>query len=181
MAATLRSELVPTLFSFQAFIPQGGTSPEIKFPAFINSITDNHSPSWSSNMDIGRADPKMKYESFNRTISVSFVTAALYNGEHEFWLETLNYLTRQTRPTYKPGKGFNGVWTLMKIGRFIKEYGILTNVTIDVNNDSPWIDKVPIYINCSLTLQVVGDKKPDYKNQGDYGRRGYNEGKMTPD
>lgn len=181
MSATLRSELVPTEFSFQAFVPQEEVGPIIRFPAFINSISDQHSPSWNSNMDIGRADPKMKYESYSRNISVNFVTAALYNGEHIFYLEALNTITNQCRPTYKPGKGFNGVFTKLKIGNFISAYGILTSFSLDVNNDTPWIDNVPIYINCSLTLQVVGEKKPDYKNKGDYYTgKTISKGKMTP-
>jgi len=181
MAATLRTEAIPTEFSFQAFIPSEGPGPIIKFPAFIHSISDNHSPSWSSNMDIGRADPKMKYDSYQRTISVNFITAALYNGEHTFYLEALNNVARQTRPIYKPGRGFNGIFTKMKIGKLLDEYGILTSFTIDINNDTPWIDNLPIYINCSATLQVVGSKKPDYKNKGDYYTGKYqSDGKMTP-
>jgi hypothetical protein len=180
MPATLRTEQNPTEFSFQAFVPQEGPGDIIKFPAFINSINDNHNPSWTSNMDIGRADPKMKYGSYSRNISVNFVTAALYDGEHKYWLEVLNNVVRQCRPTYKPGKGFNGVFTKMKIGHFISEYGILTSFSLDVNNDTPWIDKLPIYINCSLSFQVVGEKKLDYKNKGDYYFGKYEKGKMTP-
>lgn len=168
------------VFKFIPYVPPGGAQRMVQFPAFINAISDNHNPSWSENMDIGRADPKMMYQSYNRTISVDFVTAALYNGEHMYYLDSLNALARHTLPTYKPGLGFNGIFTYMEIGNFIKEYGVLTSVDISINNDSPWIDAVPIYINCSISMKVVGAKKPSWENTYPWGNKGTNEGKKTP-
>lgn len=172
----------PLIFTFMPIVPQEGDKPIIKFPAFINSISDSHSPSWSSNMDIGRADPKWKYSQYSRTITVNFITAALYDGEHKFYMKTLNALAQITKPVYKPGRGFNGVFTRLQIGDFIKEYGIITSLTFDINNDSPWIDNLPIYINGSVTLQAIGIKKPDF-NDGKYyyGKENQkNEGKIVP-
>lgn len=168
------------LFKFKALVPPSGSGPEVNFPAFIASITDSHSPSWSENMDIGRADPKLLYSQYNRNINVDFVTAALYGGEHLYYLDSLNALARHTLPTYVPGKGFNGVFTYMEIGNFIKEYGVLTNVDISINNDTPWKDKVPIYINCSISMKVVGQKKPSWENTYPWGNKGSNSGKTTP-
>lgn len=48
---------------------------EISLMAYINSISDSSSPEWDERLDIGRADAKILYKSFSRTISLSFTIA----------------------------------------------------------------------------------------------------------
>jgi hypothetical protein len=43
--------------------------------AYINNISDSSSPEWDERLDIGRADAKILYKSFSRTISLSFTVA----------------------------------------------------------------------------------------------------------
>ena len=43
--------------------------------AYINTISDSSSPEWDERLDIGRADAKILYKSFSRTISLSFTVA----------------------------------------------------------------------------------------------------------
>jgi len=161
MSATLRPG--GTNFTFMPIVPQQGPGALIKFRALITNISDDSSPSWSENMDIGRADPKMLYTQYSRTVSVDFKTAALYNGEHTKWIEALNSLKEMTKPVYKPGKGFNGVFTKMKIGKLIDVVGVMTSVTFSIDSDTPWRDDIPMYVNASVNLKAMDNKKPDYK------------------
>ena len=161
MNATLRPG--GTNFSFKAMIPPGGSGPMVKFRALIDSISDDSSPSWSENSDIGRADPKMLYSSYSRTISVEFKTVALNNGEETLWIEALNTLKEMTKPVYQPGKGYNGVFCHMKLGQLIDAYGMLTSVTYTIDNETPWINDVPIVIQASVTLRAIDNKKPDFQ------------------
>lgn len=168
-----------TVFSFTPYIPSAGTGDTVKFRAFISSISDSYSPSWAEHMDMGRADPKFMYQSYSRTISVDFMTAALVAGEEMEWIKALNSLSEMTKPKYLPGKGFNGVYTKMVIGNLINEIGILSNVSYNINNESPWINDLPIYIECSAELKVIGDKKPDYKvSKGGLGSGEWGSGKQ---
>jgi hypothetical protein len=74
----------PFTFKFQrisAGSPEGGE--EIILMAYINNISDSSSPEWDERLDIGRADAKILYKSFSRTISLSFTVAVeseLYPG-----------------------------------------------------------------------------------------------------
>lgn len=74
----------PFTFKFQrisAGSRDGG--PEIVLMAYINTISDSSSPEWDERLDIGRADAKILYKSFSRTISLSFTVAVeseLYPG-----------------------------------------------------------------------------------------------------
>jgi hypothetical protein len=74
----------PFTFKFQrisAGSRDGGK--EIVLMAYINTISDSSSPEWDERLDIGRADAKILYKSFSRTISLSFTVAVeseLYPG-----------------------------------------------------------------------------------------------------
>jgi hypothetical protein len=81
---SLRDRKKPFTFKFQrisAGSPDGGK--EIVLMAYINNISDSSSPEWDERLDIGRADAKILYKSFSRTISLSFTVAVeseLYPG-----------------------------------------------------------------------------------------------------
>lgn len=73
---SLRNREKPFTFKFQR-ISAGkvGNGDEISLMAYINSISDSSSPEWDERLDIGRADAKILYKSFSRTISLSFTVA----------------------------------------------------------------------------------------------------------
>lgn len=178
MASSLRQG--GTVFTFYPMVPEGPNGPLIQFRAHITNISDSYSPSWGEHMDMGRADPKFMYQSYSRNISVDFMTVAIERGEEITWIEALNSLSEMTKPIYKAGKGFNGIYTKMQIGALINEVGLLTNVDYTIDNESPWINDVPIYINASVAFRVIGNDKPNYKfkvNGGSLGTKRFGEGK----
>ncbi len=164
-------------FSFTS-IPPGGANQTVKFHAYLNSITDNSTGTWGEHMDMGRADPKFMYSQYTRNISVNFKTAALSKGEEKTWLAALNTLVRMTKPIYKSGIGFNGVLCQMIIGKLIDEIGILESVDISIDNETPWKEAAPLYIDVTVSFKVIGRKKPNYTpdKQGPFGNREYGEG-----
>lgn len=166
-----------TTFSFTAMPPSGdGTS--VSFRAYLNDIQDSYSGQWGEHMDMGRGDPKLMYSQYSRTISVSFKTAALGPGEDSIWLSALNSLTEMTKPVYASGIGFNGVLCQMVIGAIIDEIGVVQNVDISIDNETPWINNSPVVIGVSVSFRVLGKVKPDYKkgNQGGLGGKTYGAG-----
>ncbi len=70
---TIRDRKKPFTFSFKR-ISAGAESDggQIDLLAYINNISDSSSPEWDERLDIGRADAKILYKSFSRTISLSF-------------------------------------------------------------------------------------------------------------
>lgn len=178
MASSLRQG--GTSFTFLPLIPQQGPGQLIQFRAHISNIANSYSPQWGEFMDMGRADPKFMYMQYSRTINVSFMTVATTSGEHFDWMDALNSLIEMTKPIYKPNQGFNGIYTKMKIGGFMDEIGMITNFDMDIDNEIPWIDDIPIYTYCNLSFRVIGDKKHDYrKNKGDLNTGNFGPGKAN--
>ncbi len=164
-----------TDFAFIPIIPGRGLvdAQTIRLRATIDSISDSMSPTWSEHMDMGRADPKFMYNQFTRNISLDFKIIALQRKEHKDHMEAMNSLAALTYPIYKKGKGFNGIYVKMFIGNFIEVYGFISSLNFSVDNESPWIDDIPIYVNCSLEFRSIGEYRPNYrkpeKSAGQYG------------
>lgn len=73
---SIRDRKKPFTFKFQRISAGSvGDGPEIVLMAYINNISDSSSPEWDERLDIGRADAKILYKSFSRTISLSFTVA----------------------------------------------------------------------------------------------------------
>lgn len=153
-----------TTFFFQALLPGGGVGAPIHFRGTITNIQVNHSPSWGEHMDMGRADPKFMYNQYQSNISVDWYTIAAQSGEHKTWIQAINSLSEMTKPVYKSGAGFNGVYCFMSLGDIIGEHGLISNFSYSIDNETPWIDNVPLYINCSLDFRVIQAKKPNYQS-----------------
>lgn len=149
-------------------IPPTGTGLTVKFPAYIDSISDSYNGSWDEHKDMGRADPKFMYNQYSRNISVSFKSAALESGEHQKWIKAINSLTDMTRPAYVTDVGYNGVLCRMVIGTapLLNVIGFLESVTVDIDNETPWIDFLPLYISLSVQFRAIEDVKPQYGKSG---------------
>lgn len=175
MAATLPPG--GTDFWFIPIVPLKGKDTKIEFRAFINSINESFSPNWGEHMDMGRADPKVMYNQFSRHTSLDFKIIALNRGEHVKNMEAMNSLSQLTYPIYKRGMGFNGIYVNMVVGKYLNAIGFINSLSFSVDNESPWVDDIPLYIDCSLEFKYIGNKKPYYKqnsmgpfNTGNYGQ-----------
>ena len=158
-----------THFAFIPIIPQKGEGKPIYFRALIDSINDSYSPQWSEHMDMGRADPKFMYNQFSRTISIQFKIASLNEGEHYKHMHSMNSLASLTYPIYKTGRDFNGIYVRFYLGDYIETIGILNSLSFAVDNNTPWIDDLPLVIQCDLQIRCIGKDKPDYKKPNDGG------------
>lgn len=85
---SIRDRKKPFTFSFQRISAGNiGNGPIIDLLAYINNISDSSSPEWDERLDIGRADPKILYRSFSRTISLSFSVAVESETDSRFNLD----------------------------------------------------------------------------------------------
>ncbi len=150
----------------------------IKFRAYIDSISDNFSPQWNEANDQGRADPKVMLGSFTRTISVSFKVVATSRADLGSVYDKLKSLARLTMPKYL-GNGFTGDFVQLTIGNLYRnEYGYITGLSYDWDNESPWeIDEgieLPLYTNVTLDFTYIGNTRMSNKHNVfnyNYGKR----------
>jgi hypothetical protein len=154
-----------TTINFTSY-PPGGGGRTVKFPAYIDSISDSYNGSWDEHKDMGRADPKFMYNQYSRDISISFKTAALEAGEHDTWLKAINSLTDMTKPQYSSGVGYNGVLCRLEIAKLYNVIGFLQNVNVTIDNETPWIDLKPLYLSIDVQFRAIEDVKPDYGKRG---------------
>jgi hypothetical protein len=152
-------------FRFESVGYSGTNGRPIIFRAYINNLTDQFSPSWNGEQDQGRADPKMLYASFERSIDLSFkVVVHSADEQHNVW-DKLSALARNTYPVYG-GSGFHGQFIRVTIGDlYVKQYMYVTSLTYDWDNETPWelTDGVqlPMYTNVDMNLGWVGASKPN--------------------
>jgi len=153
-------------FRFESVGYSGTNGKPIIFRAYINNLTDQFSPSWNGEQDQGRADPKMLYASFERSIDVSFkVVVHSADEQHNVW-DKLSALARNTYPVYGSGNGFHGQFIRVTIGDlYVKQYMYVTSLTYDWDNETPWEItngvQLPMYTNVDMNLGWVGASKPN--------------------
>jgi len=165
-----------TVFSFT---PIGGVAqgPTVDFRGTISSLSDSYQGNWQEQNDQGRADPKFMYSGFSRSISLDFIALAWEKSEHDKIIESLNQLTRLTKPGYDGNNGFNGPMCQMVIGDIINEKGFIESVDINIDSEITWSEGKPMSFNVGLQFRVVGEKRPAQDDGfGGLGNRRYGAG-----
>ena len=165
MSRPRNDQFTKTLFYFVRCDPgQGPLTPfgkegewKLNFEAHIDSIQDSSSPSWESNFDMGRADPKVFYQSVSRSLTISFKVIAFNEQEHKDNHQLMAKLGIMTYPLYKAGSGYNGVHLFYSIGTLMKGYGVITGLDYSWDNETPWIDGRPIYTDVNLSIMKLAD------------------------
>jgi len=163
-------------FYFVPIPAGGGVQPEIKFMSTIDSFNPSFNSNWEESFDMGRADPKMKYTSLERTTDVSFKVVAV-GGEKstvEKNRDLLNSLIVLTYPTYKSDRGFNGVYVRMVIGDLFNEIGVLTSVVPSPNEDTAYINGLPVIWKVDVSFKTLGEDKPKWNMESTPLNGGYN-------
>ena len=134
------------------------------FRAYINSLDDTFSPSWSGQQDQGRADQKYLYASYERQINVDFKVVVHSHKEMGTVWDKLSELAQNTLPVY-PGGGFHGQFIRITIGDlYVRQYMFINSLTYSWDNETPWEItegmQLPLYTDVSLGLTHVGASKP---------------------
>ena len=150
-------------------VNQSRPGTKIQFRAFIDSLTDSISPSWSEEQDQGRADAKIAYQTYARSVSIAFKVAAFTADEVEALYSKMQALALIAYPDYTGTHGFTGCYCAFTLGDLYKEEMFyFTGVTFDWDNEMPWSladgKKVPLYCNVSVEMSHIGYHKPDRAN-----------------
>lgn len=144
----------------------------IVFRATLLSITDTHSPEWTPQKMIGRADPNYHYGGYSRNVSFDFDVYATSRDEMKPIYRKLNALVGYTAPTYnKTDIAMEAPWMRFTMGDlFYQTPAVMTACTVTLgSDDSPWetnitkdpeMMELPMKFNVSVTLNILTNAVP---------------------
>ena len=109
------------------------------FRALLDSFNDSYNASWNSTKYLGRGENFYTYDSFTRTIALSFTVAAQSKQELIPMYKKLNYLASQLTPDYSPSGYMRGPLVKLTVGGYIYEQpGFIQDLSYDLITDAPW-------------------------------------------
>ena len=168
-----RGGLGGDLFYFKPALPGEGLKDKIVFEAHIVGLVDSSSPGWNEDFEMGRADPVMTYRNMSRSISLSFLVAAVTKAEHQENYLKLRNLATLTYPIYERGKGYNAPHVFYGIGYHLRGYGIISSIDFNWDTQLPWVGSGtprPLVTEVNMNIKVLGDdsgNRPEYQG-GDH-------------
>jgi hypothetical protein len=111
----------------------------IHFRAFLDSMSDSYSSTWSGFNYLGRGEQFYTYGGFTRQMSLSWTVVAQSKQELIPMYKKLNYLASSLTPDYSPNGYMRGNLVQLTVGGYVYEQpGFITALTYDVPSESPW-------------------------------------------
>jgi hypothetical protein len=129
----------------------------MRFRAYIDSLNDSYNAEWKSQTYVGRGEKFWKYNAFDRDMSLGFTVVADSAGNLGRMYTLLDALASTLAPTYS-GQGYmSGNIHKLTIGDYVSnQYGIITSLTYDIIDDSPW--ELTSGIQLPFYIKVTGFK-----------------------
>jgi hypothetical protein len=117
----------------------------IHFRAFLDSFSDSYNAEWNTEKFMGRGENFYRYNGFTRTINLSWTVAAQSKQELIPMHQKLNYLASSLTPYYSDIGYMGGNLVSLTLGGYLYEQpGIITSMTLDVPQESPWEIGIPV-------------------------------------
>jgi hypothetical protein len=172
-------------FSIEIISPTE-SSKTLRFRAYIDNFSDSYNPEWNSQTYMGRGEKFYKYNSFDRKISLGFTVAA--EGEHHLgdMYGHLNTLASSLAPTYTTSGYMAGNLHRLTVGNYVADqYGIITGMTYDIIEESPWDIKsgkqLPMYIKVTgFQFTPIHNFRPEYGASGKFINQPYIKEPLKP-
>ena len=152
------------------------------FRAYLNSINENITPSWTPTNYIGRSEAVYTYTNTTRDISFNLNIFAHTRLELQRIYVKINRLTSMCYPEYAADEEFSEMQNMTRMkpplaklrlgdlygGAKRKELtGFIRSLTYTVPEESPWEmnqgEKVPKYVQATINYQVIHSTVPDLK------------------
>lgn len=117
----------------------------IHFRAFLDNISDSYDANWNATQYIGRGEKFYTYGGFDRKVSLGWTVAAQSKAELIPMYKKLNYLASTLAPDYSSVGGFmrGNLVKLTVGGYFFEQPGIITSLSYEIKEDSPWEIGIP--------------------------------------
>jgi len=111
----------------------------IHLRAALTSFNDDYNATWNEIKYMGRGNSFYKYGGFTRNISMGLDVIASSRYEQAFMYDKLNYLASVIGPNYSNVGYMRGNIIKLTVGDYLNDvYGILTNLTYTIPQESPW-------------------------------------------
>ena len=111
----------------------------LHFRAFLGGMSDAYQADWTPFKYLGRGENFYTYNGFTRQMSLSWTVAAQSKEELIPMYKKLNYLASTLAPDYSPQGYMRGNLAQLTVGGYVYEQpGIITGLTYDIQDDSPW-------------------------------------------
>jgi hypothetical protein len=136
------------------------------FRAYLSSISDNNSATWSPFKYMGRGENFYTYQGFDRTIGFSFKIGIGSRVELDSTYEKLNYLISQVYPDYSQFTQFmTSPIIRLTIGDYIyRVFGFLESVNVTIDQNSSWeIDdgsQLPHFLDINVSFKPILSQLP---------------------
>jgi hypothetical protein len=147
----------------------GDLAETFSFSAYLNGFKDSSTPNHTEISYIGRSDYFYVYNKFKRDVSFNFQLPCYNLADLRSKHRTLAALYSSTMGKYQNNK-LGGILYYLTIGNYLEsEAGIITNMSYDIPNDSPWdIDEGLAHnLNVSISYTVIHSFLPQYDKGGD--------------
>jgi len=111
----------------------------IHFRALIDSFNDNYTAEWSPSQYIGRGEKFYTYNTFDRTINMSWTVVAQSKNELIPMYQKLNFLASNLMPDYSKDGYMRGSLVRLTVGGYLySQPGFITSLNYEVPQESPW-------------------------------------------
>ena len=140
----------------------------LKFRAYIDSLSDSYSADWKSQTYMGRAEQFYKYNSFGRDISLNFTIVADNEKNLNIMYTQLNTLASSLAPTYTGFGYMAGNLHQLTVGNYVNnQTGIMNSLSYEIMDESPWEIKpgsqLPYYIKITTKFTPIHNFRPEMK------------------
>lgn len=108
-------------FYFEIIKPGETGNIPLFFRAYLDSFDDNYMGTWNSFNYVGRGEPFHTYQSFGRSVNVSFKSAVATKFELKPLYRKLVYLASTTAPTYSDNGIMRGTIVKLNIGDYLSD------------------------------------------------------------
>lgn len=166
-------------------LPYNFLSTSLEFPAYIDSLSTDFSPSWNTYTENGRAEPKVLLNQFSKTVSVSFKVVAETTKRNTVSIfKKLELLVKYATPHYYPGKvGYQGKFLSVTIGNvYVEQIMIINSIQYNWNNsemnwsvgtpvtneDTDIPGKLPMWADVSIDFTWIGREIPSQHRKSNY-------------
>jgi hypothetical protein len=111
----------------------------LHFRAFLDSMSDSYNATWNNFNYLGRNESFYTYGGYTRTISLGWTVAAQSKQELIPMYKKLNFLASSLTGDYSGDGYMRGNLVKLTVGGYLYEQpGIITSLTYDVPEESPW-------------------------------------------
>ena len=149
----------------------------LHFRVLLDKFSDGYKAGWKSQEYMGRAEKFYRYNSFDRSVSLSFKIVAFTKQELMPLYRKLNYFVSHLAPFYSKAGYMSGNLVQLTVGDWLKEQpGFIDNIKLDIDKESPWevnlgldgetekdgpvVKQVPHMINVSINFTPIHKFNP---------------------